>query len=248
MTDPAPRTDIRRSGDRFRTRTDWLDSHHSFSFGEHYDPDNTSYGVLLVHNEDVLAPGGGFDTHPHRETEIVTWVLDGSLTHEDSAGHRGITRPGLVQRMSAGSGIEHSERNGSQDSPVHYVQMWVAPDEFGTEAGYEQLEVDDGLLAAGLVPVASGLDRHLASPAVRLRNRSAALSVARPPAGAEVLLPAAPFLHLFVARGTVHVEGIDTSGQLAAGDAGRFTGAVERRVTAETAAEILVWEMHASIG
>jgi redox-sensitive bicupin YhaK (pirin superfamily) len=237
--------DVRRSADRFVTRTGWLESRHSFSFGQHYDPVNTSHGVLLVHNEDVLAPGGGFDTHPHREMEIVTWVLEGSLAHEDSVGNVGTVYPGLVQRMSAGTGIRHTERNDDQARPVHYLQMWVAPDETGSEPGYAQLVVAGSLLAEGLVPIASGLDRHLDSAAVRLRTRSAALHVSRPAGDVTVTLPEAPFLHLFVARGSVDAEGV---GVLEAGDAVRFTASGARRLTARTPAEILVWEMHADLG
>ena len=105
--------DVRRAADRFATRIPWLDSHHSFSFGGHYDPDNTHHGLLLVNNDDVVAPGTGFETHPHRDMEIVTWVLRGSLVHQDSTGHTGVIYPGLAQRMSAGTGILHSEKNDS---------------------------------------------------------------------------------------------------------------------------------------
>ena len=105
--------DIRRATQRATTRTPWLDSKHSFSFAEHYDPANTHHGLLLVNNDDVVAPGTGFDTHPHRDMEIVTWVLEGSLVHQDSTGNNGVIYPGLAQRMSAGRGILHSERNDS---------------------------------------------------------------------------------------------------------------------------------------
>jgi redox-sensitive bicupin YhaK (pirin superfamily) len=100
--------DIRRAADRAVSRTSWLESRHSFSFGDHYDPDNTHHGLLLVNNDDVVAPDSGFDTHPHRDMEIVTWVLEGELTHRDSAGNHGVIYPGLAQRMSAGNGILHS--------------------------------------------------------------------------------------------------------------------------------------------
>src|SRR3954471_8082191 len=103
--------DVRRAGDRFWTRIGWLDSPPPFSFGQHYDPANTHFGLLLVSNDDVVAPGTGFETHPHRDMEIVTWVLDGQLVHQDSTGHNGVIYPGLAQRMSAGSGILHSEKN-----------------------------------------------------------------------------------------------------------------------------------------
>lgn len=107
--------EIRRAATRAVTTTPWLTSRHSFSFGDHYDPDNTHFGLLLVNNDDIVSPGTGFDTHPHRDMEIVTWVLAGALAHQDSTGNRGVVYPGLAQRMSAGRGILHSERN---DSPA----------------------------------------------------------------------------------------------------------------------------------
>jgi quercetin 2,3-dioxygenase len=133
MTDsPTELIDIRRAADRDATRISWLDSKHSFSFGGHYDPANTHHGLLLVNNDDRVAPGSGFETHPHRDMEIVTWVLRGSLVHQDSTGNSGVIYPGLAQRMSAGRGILHSEKNDSwrltgtesHSEPVHFVQMW----------------------------------------------------------------------------------------------------------------------------
>jgi hypothetical protein len=186
--------------------------------------------------------------------EIVTWVLRGQLVHQDSQGHNGVIYPGLAQRMSAGTGILHSEKNdaatflGTQqpdDEPVHFVQMWVVPDEAGIAPGYEQLEIDAELLRGGLVPVASGMDKHDGASAIRIKNRYAALYAARLEPGSQVELPDAPFLHLFVPRGTVELEG---AGVLAEGDAVRFTATGGQRVTASTAAEILVWEMHAAVG
>jgi redox-sensitive bicupin YhaK (pirin superfamily) len=242
-----PRVDVRRAHDRFTTTLSWLDSRHSFSFGPHYDPRNTHHGLLLVSNDDLVQPGTGFETHPHRDMEIVTWVLQGSLAHQDSAGNSGVIYPGLAQRMSAGRGILHSEKNDAwraegghvPDEPVHFVQMWVVPDERGLRPGYEQLEIDDELLRGGLVPVASGRPGHDA--AIRIRNRDAALYAARLPRGDGVVLPDAPFLHLFVARGAVTLDG---AGLLGAGDAVRFTARGGQRVTAVEPAEILVWEMH----
>jgi redox-sensitive bicupin YhaK (pirin superfamily) len=246
-----PSIDVRRAGERPATRLGWLDSKHSFSFGPHWDPANTHHGLLLVNNEDVVLPGTGFETHPHRDMEIVTWVLSGSLVHQDSTGHSGVIYPGLAQRMSAGRGILHSEKNdswrlqgrGSHDEPVHFVQMWVVPDERGVDPGYEQLEIDDELLRGGLVTVASGMPAHEGATAIRIRNRYAALHVARLDAGQAVELPEAPFLHLFVARGDVALEG---TGDLAAGDAVRATATGGQVVTADGDAEVLVWEMHAT--
>ncbi|HEY0485833.1 MAG TPA: pirin family protein [Mycobacteriales bacterium] len=244
--------DIRRSGDRFTTEVGWLDSKHSFSFGGHYDHGNTHHGLLLVNNDDVVVPGMGFETHPHRDMEIVTWVLRGSLVHQDSTGHSGVIYPGLAQRMSAGRGIMHSEKNDSwrlsgeeHSEPVHFVQMWVVPDENGITPGYEQLEIDENVLSSGaLVPVASGMGRHDGEAAIRIHNKGAALYAARLAPGQGVRLPEAPYLHLFVPRGKVTLEG---AGELATGDAVRFTATGGQRVTATEPAEILVWEMHASI-
>jgi redox-sensitive bicupin YhaK (pirin superfamily) len=244
--------DIRRAGDRAATKISWLDSKHSFSFSDHYDPTNTHHGLLLVNNDDIVKPGAGFDTHPHRDMEIVTWVLRGSLVHQDSTGHSGVIYPGLAQRMSAGRGILHSEKNDSwnltggetHSEPVHFVQMWVVPDQSGSTPGYQQLEIDDELLRGGLITVASGMPEHRNETAISIQNRYAALRVARMQPGDSVELPQAPYLHLFVPRGEVALEG---AGPLDEGDAVRLTATGGQRVTAATAAEILVWEMHAGL-
>jgi redox-sensitive bicupin YhaK (pirin superfamily) len=246
-----PDIDIRRADERFATKISWLDSKHSFSFGHHHDASNIHHGVLLVNNDDVVKPGTGFETHPHQNMEIVTWVLRGALVHQDSEGHNGVIYPGLAQRMSAGTGILHSEKNdrlpkaGAEPTePVHFVQMWVVPDEAGIAPGYEQLEIEDELLRGGLVTVASGMPRHEQESAIRIKNKYAALHVARMRPGQSVELPEAPFLHLFVPRGGVSLEG---AGDLNEGDAARLTATGGQRVTATEPAEILVWEMHATI-
>ena len=242
--------DVRRAGERFWTRVGWLDSHHSFSFGHHYDPGNTHFGLLLVSNDDVVAPGTGFETHPHRDMEIVTWVLDGQLVHQDSEGHSGVIYPGLAQRMSAGTGILHSEKNDAWrltgeapgDEPVHFVQMWVVPDRPRIDPGYEQLDITAQLARGGLVPVASGRGHDAA---IGISQRDAALFATRLAAGESVGLPQAPYVHLYVAKGTVDLEGVGT---LSAGDAARITSADGQRVVATgEAAELLVWEMHSSL-
>jgi hypothetical protein len=253
----TPEVDVRRADERHKTRLGWLDSKHSFSFGRRYDPANTHHGLLLVNNDDIVKPGTGFETHPHQDMEIVTWVLQGSLVHQDSEGHTGVIYPGLAQRMSAGTGILHSEKNDSwrladpgqgddaHRDPVHFVQMWVVPDERGIAPGYEQLEIDHELLSGGLVTVASGKPEHDGAAAIRIKNRFAALHAARLQPGQSAQLPEAPFLHLFVPRGRVTLEG---AGPLEAGDAVRFTATGGQRVTAAEPAEILVWEMHATLG
>jgi quercetin 2,3-dioxygenase len=202
--------------------------------------------VLLVNNDDVVAPAAGFDTHAHRDTEIVTWVLDGSLAHRDSAGNSGIVYPGLAQRMSAGSGISHSERNDSATESVRFVQMWVQPDVSGIPPSYQQQEIADDLLDGGLVTIASGIQGRDA--AITIHNRSAALHAARLRHGESMELPAAPYLHLFVARGRLNMPTADNLTELAEGDAVRFTGTAGAPVTALEGCEILVWEMHAALG
>ena len=251
--DLTPTVDVRRAEDRFKSRYDWLDSKHSFSFSHHYDHANTHHGLLLVNNDDIVAPGTGFDTHPHRDMEIVTWVMQGSLVHQDSEGHNGIIYPGLAQRMSAGTGILHSEKNDSwranpaldqHTDPVHFVQMWVVPDESGIEPGYEQLEIAPADLDGQFATIATGMDAYRDAAAIRIKNKYAALHAARLQPGQSVTLPEAPYLHLFVPRGQVTLEG---AGELLTGDAVRFTATGGQKVTATEAAEILVWEMHASI-
>ena len=227
--------DLRPADERPLTKLPWLDSRHSFSFGPHHDPANVGHGLLIVSNDDRVAPGGGFGTHGHRDMEIVTWVLDGALEHRDSAGHHGIIRPGLAQRMSAGSGIMHSEHNHSKEEPVHFVQMWVVPDRTGIAPGYEQLDVSERLDSGELVPVASGRGHD---GAVGIHQAGAVMWVGRPEAGSTLTLPDAPYVHLFVARGAFELG----QHRLEAGDAARFTRAGAPTVTALTEGEIIVWE------
>jgi redox-sensitive bicupin YhaK (pirin superfamily) len=228
--------DIRRAADRFHTQLDWLDSWHSFSFGPHHDPANTGHGKLVVNNDDVVRPAGGFGTHGHRDMEIVTWVLHGELEHRDSIGTTGVIYPGLAQRMSAGRGIQHSEMNASSTADVHLVQMWVLPDAIGIEPSYEQRDVSDALGTGRLVTVASG---RPGADAITLHQRDAELSVARLEPGAEVRLPSAPHAHLFVAVGSASIVG---AGALDTGDAVRLTAEGELTATAGSeGAELLHW-------
>ncbi|MGH3344087.1 MAG: pirin family protein [Carbonactinosporaceae bacterium] len=228
--------DVRLGDARFATDDDEASTRHSFSFGSHYDPDNTHFGLLVAHNDHVVAPGSGFAPHDHRDVEIVTWVLAGVLAHEDSAGHCSVTRPGVIQRMSAGRGVRHAERNAG-DVPVHFVQMWIRPAEPGVRPGYEQLDVADRLAAGGLVTLASGTR---CPGAVAINHEGAVLRAARLAAGDEIAVPPAPYVHLFVAAGTVEVAG---AGRLARADAVRIRATAARYVTAVTDAEVLVWAM-----
>jgi redox-sensitive bicupin YhaK (pirin superfamily) len=237
-----PTLDMRRAADRAVTHAPWLTSRHSFSFNDYYDPDNTHHGLLLVNNDDVVAPASGFETHPHRDAEIVTWVLSGELGHRDSLGNSGVIGPGLAQRMSAGTGILHSERNESDRAPVHFVQMWIMPDTPGRTPGYQQRDIGDALAGGGLLTVASGSDPDAA---ITIGNADATLYAARLAPGDSVELPDAPYLHLFIADGRADLEGV---GPLDTGDAVRFTGGAGQRVHAEAPAEILVWEMRGRLG
>lgn len=226
---------IQQPEDRFVTDIGWLDSKHSFNFGPHWSPDHQGHGLLLVNNDDVVAPAAGFGTHGHRDMEIVTWVLSGKLEHRDSTGTHGILYPGLAQRMSAGRGIRHSEMNPDPDHPVHFVQMWVLPDTAGVEPGYEQRDLNEALAAGGLVPVASGRGHD---GAITIHQRDAVLLAGRLRPGETVTLPGEPHVHAFVALGSASVAGHP----LGRGAAARLADAGPVELTAgPEGAEVLVW-------
>jgi quercetin 2,3-dioxygenase len=213
-----------RSAERAATVTDWLDSRHSFSYGTAYDPANTHFGLLLACNEDRLAAGAGFAEHPHRDIEVITWVLSGALRHADDAGHRGEARPGLVQRMSAGGGVRHSEY--AVGGPAHYFQMWIRPASFGGPVTYDTVEVDPGF-----------------GPVRPLRQPDAALHAGALAPGTSVRLDPAPYLHVLV------VAGIASVGEevLTAGDALRLTDAGDIRIGTDGGAELLAWRMRSGL-
>jgi redox-sensitive bicupin YhaK (pirin superfamily) len=196
----------------------WLRTHHSFSFADYVDPDNLNWGLLRVFNDDTVAPGQGFGTHPHRDMEIVTYVLRGELEHRDSLGHHGIVAPGGIQYVSAGSGVAHSEYNHSATDDVHFVQMWVLPRAPGGTPGYGQHEFDVEQRRNRWLTVAGGAPGIDAPVVLRA---DAAVSVAQlADSTLTTTLDPARYGFLFVADGAVTANGE----QLAAGDAVRFTG------------------------
>lgn len=227
--------EFRPGAERYRTDLGWLQSWHSFSFGEYHDPTNRGHGQLLVSNDDMVQGGGGFGTHAHRDMEIVTWVLSGELEHRDSEGNHGVLYPGLAQRMSAGRGIRHSEMNASTENAVHFIQMWVIPDVTGIDPGYEQRDLNQALADGGLVPLASGQGHD---GAVAIHQAGAVLWGARLAVGGSITVPDGAHVHVFVATGSA------TCGdrEMVAGDAVRLVDAGEMSLTAhDEAAEILVW-------
>lgn len=147
--------EVRPAGERGKTITDWLDSNHTFSFNHYYDPRFTGFRELLVINEDFVAPGHGFGTHSHTDMEILSYVVSGQLAHKDSTGTSAVIKPGELQRMTAGTGVKHSEFNPSETEPTHFLQIWVQPDQEGLKPGYEQREFPEAERRGGLRLVAS---------------------------------------------------------------------------------------------
>ncbi|MFF2009100.1 pirin family protein [Streptomyces sp. NPDC058195] len=199
-------------------------SRHAFSFGGFYDPDNLRFGPLMACNTERLEPGAGFEEHPHSHTEIVTWVVEGELTHRDSTGHATRVRPGDLQHLSAASGVRHIERNDG-DTPLTFIQMWLAPLEPGGDPAYT------------IVPGLAAADAPYALPAA-----GALLHVYRPAAGERVELPDAPRLYVQVVSGAVRLGGE----ALGPGDSARITGEEGLALAAEAdgaAAGVLVWEL-----
>jgi redox-sensitive bicupin YhaK (pirin superfamily) len=228
---------IRRSAERGHANHGWLDSYHSFSFADYYDPQHMGFSTLRVINEDYVAPGTGFGTHPHRDMEIITYILAGELEHKDSMGNGSVIRPGDVQRMSAGTGVLHSEFNPSPDRQVHLLQIWIQPNRRGVEPGYEQKRFEDAEKRGRLRLVASP-DGAEGSVTIHQNARVYAGLID----GAERVehtLAAGRTAYVHVARGTVTANG----NPLAAGDALKAEG--EPRITLEAGrdAEVLLFDL-----
>ena len=229
---------ITKSNDRGETGTYWLQSFHSFSFGEYYDPRNMGFGPLRVINEDVVRAGTGFDTHPHANMEIMTYVLEGSLEHKDSLGNGGIIRPGDVQLMSAGKGILHSEKNPSENEDVHLLQIWIMPNVAGTAPGYQQTTFNPAEMQNALRLVVSP-DGEKGSLVIK---QDAKLWVARLDAGASVSLEMKPDRKYWfqMARGSAELLGKT----LEQGDAlGLDNEPCKADIKATEKSELLVFEL-----
>jgi len=228
---------IRRSGERGHANHGWLDTRHTFSFANYYDPDHMGFRTLRVINEDHVQGGNGFAAHPHRDMEIVTYVLDGALEHEDDTGHRGVIGPGTVQRMSAGSGIVHSEKNASSTAPVHLLQIWILPESEGIKPDYEERTFTEEALRGTLTPIVS---RDGANGALRI-HQDAVIHAGRLDAGDSVEHPLAPGRHgwVQVARGEVTLNGE----ALRQGDGAAASDEEALRIDAVSDSEVLVFDL-----
>jgi hypothetical protein len=228
---------LRRSNERGQTKLGWLDSRHTFSFGEYRDPRHMGFQDLRVINEDRVMPGKGFPTHSHRDMEIITYVLEGALAHKDSTGTSSVIRVGDVQRMSAGAGISHSEYNASQTEPVHFLQIWIMPNEAGLKPGYEQRSFDLEKNSGTWVLVAAPEARD---GAVKV-HQDAELSLAVLPKGEKLIYSLKPGRRawLQVARGKATLNG----SALEAGDGVAITQEEMLEVRALEDAEILVFDL-----
>lgn len=229
---------IRKAAERGHTKIGWLESWHSFSFGDYRDPRHVHFGPLRVINEDVVAPAAGFPTHPHRDMEIVTWVLSGALAHRDSTGNSEVLRPGEMQRMTAGTGITHSEFNASQEEPVHLLQIWLLPEAQNLKPGYEQKSFA-GEYENRLRLVAA---RDAREGAVGI-HQNADIYAARLEAGGRLAHQPAPGRGQWiqVARGAIEVNGT----ALGKGDGAAIADEAALAIVAQQNAEFLLFDMAA---
>ena len=215
--------EVQRSADRFVTETHDVTTRHSFSYGAHYDPDNIAFGPIIAINEESLLPGAGYDLHHHADVEIVTWVLDGALAHEDTTGHRGIIEPGTAQRLSAGTGVQHAERNASRTEPLRFVQMMLASDHVD-EPEYASVDV---------VPEPATL-----TPTVPV-HAPAELFVLHLGAGQSVTVPAAARSLVHVISGSIRLA----DETLEAGDQARSADGAAYDLSASGPADALIWQV-----
>ncbi|MBE7541740.1 MAG: pirin family protein [Bryobacteraceae bacterium] len=228
---------VRPAATRGNTRISWLNARHSFSFNRYYDPEYMGFRSLRVLNDDIVAPGGKFGMHPHENMEILTWILSGSVAHEDSTGGRGLIRPGDVQRMSAGTGVFHSEANGSDTEPVRLLQIWLTPEKDGLPPSYEDKHFPEAERRNAL--------RLIASPTAEngstIIHQDARVYATLLDEGAQVDLPLAEGRHAWVqvATGSVTVNGVT----LNEGDGAAISGESALAVQAAAPAEVLLFDL-----
>jgi redox-sensitive bicupin YhaK (pirin superfamily) len=228
---------IRPAAERGRTDWGWLDSRHTFSFGEYYDPRHAGFRSLRVVNDDRVKPGAGFGTHGHRDMEILSYVLEGGLEHKDSTGGGGVIRPGEIQFMRAGTGVTHSEYNASKTEPVHFLQIWIVPDERGLAPGYDQKAFDAAAAHRGFVLLASQGGRDGSIPV----HQDVALWMTRLGDGEERVHSLAPGRHAWVhvARGSAALDGRT----LVEGDGAAVSEEASIRLAGRGEAEVLLFDL-----
>lgn len=228
---------LRKSSERGQADHGWLHSQHSFSFADYYDPHEMGWGALRVINEDRVAPGQGFGTHGHRDMEIISYVLAGELQHQDSMGNGTVIRPGDVQRMSAGTGVQHSEFNPSPRTPVHFLQIWIEPAARGMAPGYEQkfFAPEDKRGRLRLIASPDGRDGSVTVH----RDTDLYASLLAPSEQITHKLAADRMAYLHVIRGAVSINGL----RLETGDAAKIEAEQELAITAETDSEVLLFDL-----
>ncbi len=230
---------IRKAEDRGRTTIDWLDSYHTFSFGQYYDPDNMQFGYLRVINDDKIKPSMGFGTHPHRDMEIITVMLDGELAHKDSMGNGSVIKKGDIQKMTAGIGIMHSEFNASDTADAHLLQIWITPNKMGLEPSYEQISVDDikdncgiKLIASGTIPNGNGIitiNQNVDLYFGNLNNNN----------NVEFISPNSSKIWVQMIKGKIEINGIE----LKPGDGAAITDTEKLEIESTKNSEFLIFEM-----
>jgi redox-sensitive bicupin YhaK (pirin superfamily) len=229
--------DVRRAEERGHTNWGWLDSWHTFSFGDYADPEHMGFRALRVLNDDRVQPGKGFGTHGHRDMEILSYVLEGALEHKDSSGGGGVIRPGEIQFMRAGTGVEHSESNHSKTEPVHFLQVWILPDKHGLKPAYGQQSFDRTLAKRSFVLLASKDGREGSIQVAQ----DVDVWMTQLAAGDRRDLSLAPgrYAWIYVARGSASVNGTS----LAEGDGAGVSGEKDLRFLGGDAAEVLVFDL-----
>lgn len=228
---------IRKADERGHFDFGWLDTYHTFSFDQYYDPAHMAFRSLRVINEDRVAPGGGFPTHSHRDMEIITYILEGALSHQDSMGNGSVIRPGDVQRMTAGTGVAHSEFNASQSKPVHLLQIWILPNQRDLTPGYEQKAFSQSERTGQLRLIAS-VDGHDGSVKIN-QDANVFASLLKTDHKLEHELSSQRHAWIQVARGSISVNGQD----LESGDGAAISDETSLKIVGRAPAEFLLFDL-----